>query len=149
MGRLLGVGMFAALTLIAAIHVYWGLGYYWPFETKQALVDAVMGDPRARRIPPMSATGVVAAAIWAAGFAALRASGAIDFGWAWLARGACALLALVFLVRAASGFALGGAILHYRVTPVFKTLDLWFYSPLCLAFAMGFVLFAWRGKHIG
>lgn len=144
--RALGLIMFAALSVIAAIHVYWGLGYYWPLESKQALVDAVIGDPRARRIPPIQGTGAVAAAIWAAGFAALRASGAMRFGWAWLARGACALLALVFLARAASGFALGGAILHYRVTPEFKILDLWIYSPLCLAFALGFARLAWRGE---
>ena len=145
--RHLGILVFAVMTAIAAVHVYWGLGFYWPFASEQALVNAVLGDPRATRIPPMSMTGVVAGALWLAGIAALRAGGAITVGWSVLARGACALLFIIFVARGASGFMLGGRILADTVTPEFKFLDFWFYSPLCIALGVAFGLLAWRGAR--
>lgn len=128
--RRISFGLFALLSAIAALHVYWALGGLWPGTTEQELANAVMGEPGLHRIPPALNVLVVAALIFAAGWFALAASRVVYAGPAWFVRCALAVLTLVFIGRGVAGFALAA-----RGAPLvepFATLDLWLYAPLCL-----------------
>ncbi|HLW90971.1 MAG TPA: DUF3995 domain-containing protein [Roseiarcus sp.] len=134
----LAYALVLALTAIAAVHFYWGAGGFWPAADEAGLIDTVLGDWRARTMPPRPLTFVVAIAIEAAAlvaaFLSLRVGGAIDA----LFSMAGAVLCLVFLARFSLGY-LGFWRRRYNRQP-FARLDRLVYSPLCLAIAAGFAL---------
>lgn len=136
--RILASATFAALTAIAALHIYWGLGGLWPASSTQELIATVIGAPGMTRMPPLDLTSIVAGMIFASGVFALasrlRSAGLVR----WFIRIALAVITLVILGRAVAGFiAPARAIV---LSEPFAALDRLFYSPLCLAFAVAFAL---------
>lgn len=126
----------AGLLVIAAMHLLWALGIWFPYRDEERLVRTVVGLKGETRMPgPIPCALVVAALIVAAGLP-------------WIAGGP---IRQAGLVLAATVFAIRG-ILPYRpfwrtLTPQepFATLDRTVYGPLCLGFAVGFAILAWEG----
>lgn len=137
--RILAIIMFAVLTLIAAIHVYWRFGGLWPATDTRALIDTVVGDPRMTKMPSTSITLVVAGLIFASGAFALAARLPAAKIFRMFIKTAIATIAFVFIARGVSGYALSGPI-RARMSEPFASYDQLFYSPLCLALGAAFVL---------
>ena len=144
--KVIAVITFLVLAGIAALHVYWGFGGLWPAQTDRDLIDTVIGDARFKAMPPRNVTLAVAMAVFVAAITALWAGGVLgDSGWlaGLFAFGA----GLVFLMRGVVGFFFE----KVAWTPVepFATLNLWLYSPLCLAIGIAFWSLALRAaiKH--
>jgi Protein of unknown function (DUF3995) len=134
----------ALLTLIAALHVYWGIGGIWPGSDPKSCARAVVGFTGIEAMPSMSASFAVAAAIIAAALVALALGGlfASPFERLPLA-GAALFIGLVFISRGIAGFMPAWR----RLTPEmpFARLDMRYYSPLCLVIGAGFTLLAMQG----
>lgn len=142
------ITLFAILTLISAVHVYWAFGGLWPAGDEQGLINTVLGNPHARAMPPLGVTLVVAGLIFLAGVFGLLAGGWIPGVIHVLARIAAGVLALIFIGRGGVGWAIDFGLLHVEVTEPFRTLDLWFYAPLCIALGVGFAVLAATGGEL-
>ena len=96
----LAVILAAALVVIAALHVYWGIGGVWPGTDARSCARAVVGFAHVEEMPSASAAFAVAAMIVAAAVVALALVGvfAAPFGRVSLA-GAALFIALAFLGR--------------------------------------------------
>jgi len=130
---LLSLVMSAVLVVLAAMHVLWALGVWFPLRDERALVAAAVGFRGATRMPgPIPCAMVAALLIVAAGLP-------------WIAPGwlRSALMVAVALVFAGRGIT---AYLPFwrRMTPQepFARLDQRFYAPLTLALALGFAVLA-------
>lgn len=141
--KTLSLSLFILLCAIAALHAYWGLGGLWPGSTEQELIDTVVGVPGMTEMFSGPVTFAVAGLIFAAGLVALSAR-AMPFGPAWFARLGTAVLTVIFLGRGIMGYVTPR--LGIEQSEPFQTLDLWLYSPLCLAIGLGFALLAVRGR---
>lgn len=137
--------LFAVLTLIAALHVYWGFGGLWPANSERALINTVVGSPRARAMPALAPTLVVAGLIFLAGVFGLLAGGVIPGVVHVLARIAAGVLAVIFIGRGVVGWAIDLGVIQADVTEPFRTLDLWFYSPLCFGLGAAFAVLTFTG----
>ncbi|MEM9494638.1 MAG: DUF3995 domain-containing protein [Pseudomonadota bacterium] len=136
--KLLAMIVFAMLAVIAAVHIYWGLGGLWPATDEQTLVKTVIGAPGWTQMPPPWMTFIVSGLIFSAGLFALRLGGVVTAAPLWFARLAGAVLTIVFAGRGASGYwikANGPA-----QTEPFATLDALYFSPLCIAFGLAFAI---------
>ncbi|MGF1455892.1 MAG: DUF3995 domain-containing protein [Alphaproteobacteria bacterium] len=142
--RRVAVGLFVALTALAALHVYWGLGGLWPGKTEAELINTVVGAPDFVRMPPAWMAHSVGGLLVLAGLFGLSASGAVPLGWAWFSRLATGVIALVFVGRGMSGYVVPR--IGIEQTEPFATLDQLLYSPLCLVLGLGFVFLTWRGR---
>jgi hypothetical protein len=131
--------VFVVLSLIAALHMYWGFGGLWPAADTRSLIDTVVGDPRMTQMPSRTLTLIVAALIFASGVFALAANVQAARILRLFIKAALATIALVFIARGVSGYALPGAI-RARMSEPFATYDQLFYSPLCLGLGAAFVL---------
>lgn len=132
------------LVALAALHAYWGFGGVWPGRDAEDCVRRVAGFSGVRRMPGPGPSFAVAAALLAAAALVTREGGLIAtsvhagfFSFATL----CA--ALVFLGRGIAGFTPAWR----RLTPEqpFATLDVRYYSPLCLAIGAGMAILALQG----
>lgn len=130
--------VFIGLSLIAALHVYWGFGGLWPADDVRSLIDTVVGDPRMTQMPSTALTLVVAALIFASGVFALAAQARASRIVRLFVKAAVATIALVFVGRGVSGYALPEDI-RSRLSEPFATYDQLFYSPLCLVLGAAFV----------
>lgn len=130
--------VFIGLSLIAALHVYWGFGGLWPADDVRSLIDTVVGDPRMTQMPSTALTLVVAALIFASGVFALAAQARASRIVRLFVKAAVATIALVFVGRGVSGYALPEDI-RARLSEPFATYDQLFYSPLCLVLGAAFV----------
>jgi hypothetical protein len=137
----IALAMGAILTLLAGMHVYWGIGGLWPGSDRRSLARSVAGFRGIEHMPSLTASFAVAAclclaALWPPALAGLFAT---PFAPAGLIAGAM-VLALVFLVRGAAGYLPAWR----RLTPEepFATNDRRYFSPLCLALGAGFVFLA-------
>jgi hypothetical protein len=120
----------AALAGIAAVHVAWGLGSSFPFATRAALADAVVGSA----VPSGPACYAVAAALAAA--SALVAD--VPVGPAHVRRLGRGVVGGVLAVRGFVGLAgRTSALSAGSTSPRFRRLDRCLYSPLCVALAVG------------
>lgn len=139
--RFLGLSLFAVLTVIAGLHVYWGFGGLWPASSERELIDMVIGDPRAVRMPAAGATMMVAAMIFASGLVALARTAPLTGIAKLIALSGCGVLALVFLARGLFTYLVAFGVLAwpYPLTDRFAELDRALYAPLCLAIALGFI----------
>ena len=123
----------AGLIVIAAIHLLWALGYWWPIKDEAALARAVVGTRGIARMPgAVPCALVVVAALFAA-------------AWPWFPDFAFKPMgfvgiALVFQVRAAIAY----APFKKRATPEqpFRAYDEKYYGPLCMVFGIVFMLLA-------
>jgi hypothetical protein len=132
------------LGLLAALHVYWGLGGVWPGTDEKSCARAVAGFKGIDRMPPPPAAFGVAAALAIAGLIALALAGLVTLplpaALIWLGGlGA----ALVFLGRGVVGF----TPVWRRITPEmpFARNDRLYFSPLCLLIGAGFTLLLLQG----
>jgi hypothetical protein len=132
------------LILIAALHVYWGIGGIWPGSDPKSCARAVAGFRGIDAMPSPAACFAVAAVIIAATQVVLALGGvfASPFDRISLA-GAAFFIALAFLGRGLIGF----MPFWRRLTPEmpFARLDLRYYSPLCLALGAGLAVLAFKG----
>ena len=141
---LLALVLAVVLTLIAALHVYWGIGGIWPGTDPKSCARAVVGAAGIETMPSMGAAFAVAAAIVAAAMVALALGGLFASPFDQVPLGGAALfIGLVFLGRGVAGFTAAWR----RLTPEmpFARLDMRYYSPICLAIGAGFVLLAVQG----
>jgi hypothetical protein len=134
----------AALVVIAALHVYWGIGGVWPGTDQKSCARAVVGFARVEEMPSAGAAFAVASMVVAAALVALALGGvfAAPFGQLSLA-GAALFIGLVFLGRGFAGF----TPMWRKLTPEmpFARLDVRYYSPLCLILGAGFAALAIGG----
>lgn len=135
-----GVGLFLLLDLVllplAAIHLLWALGWWFPIRDEVRLVKAVVGMKGATRMPGPIPCALIAAAL------------VIAAGLPWITPGPIRQTGLVI---AAGAFAVRG-ILAYRPSwraltseEPFATLDRRFYGPLCVFLAVAFAALVLKG----
>ncbi len=122
------------LLVLAAIHILWALGYWWPIRDEPALARAVVGAPGISKMPGAVPSSVVAVAlIWAA-------------CWHWVGPGLGPVINRLGLFALAGIFALRGMApflpAWQRALPEepFRTNDRHLYGPLCLGLAVGFFI---------
>ena len=124
------------LLLIAALHLLWGLGVYWPASDETSLARAVVGAEGITQMPSFFACSFVTVALLIGTGIVLRLGGVLELSALplWLFRLAGAGFAFVLLTRGIVGFLPFWA----EVTPEepFRTLDKQFYSPLCVALGL-------------
>lgn len=129
---LLAVILTLVLAAIAALHAYWGFGGLWPGRDAADCARRTGGFRGARSMPGPAACFAVAAALAIAALIPIFLVG--RFGM--LAALAGLAVALVFLGRGVAGFTPAWR----RLTPEqpFASLDVRYYSPLCLIIGAGF-----------
>ncbi len=141
----IGITVFLVLASIAAFHAYWAFGGIWPASSEQSLINTVIGAPMLHEMPPKGKALAVAALILASGFVALFASGALAVLPPWLSRIAAFGAGLVFLARGIAGLA-GLSIFKTWVVEPFATLNVQYYSPLCLVIGLAFLYFSFSQR---
>ena len=125
----------AATLVLAAIHLLWAIGYWWPIGEESALARAVVGSKNVTQMPgavPLSLIVVgllFAAALPWFGAGPVKATGLL-------------LCAFVFQVRAVLTY----APFWKRAKPEqpFRRLDESYYGPLFIALGMIFMILAGR-----
>lgn len=129
--------VFIVLTIVAALHLYWGFGGLWPARDPLSLARTVVGSKGISAMPSRGVTVVVAALIFTAGALALMHMSIIPALLpAWLLRLGILALTLIFLARGSLSFT---AFFRDRQTEEpFLTLDRRYYGPLCLAIGAAF-----------
>lgn len=121
----------AALSAAAILHVVWATGSTFPFRTRAALNDTVIG----RRVAPGPLECVAVAGLLVAAAGVVTSA---DRRHRPLSRSASFVVALVFAIRAAFGF--GGRtsmLVPGSESPRFKRMDRRVYAPVCTALAVG------------
>lgn len=118
------------LVVIAAVHVLWAIGYWFPIPDEAALCRAVVGVTGQVKMPGAVPCALVVAALllavmclwWPPGVPRSMAVGVIG---------------AVFIARGAATY----AAFWRNLTPIepFATLDRRYYGPLCLAIGLGFM----------
>ena len=132
------------LLAIAALHAYWGAGGVWPGTDERSCARMVGGFRGATRIAGPASCFAVASALAVAAAIALALGGRVPLPVpATLLRLAGLGAALVFLGRGIAGYTPAWR----RLTPEqpFATLDVRYYSPLCLAIGAAFVTLILQG----
>ena len=131
----LAFALSAILIILAALHLLWSIGYWWPISDEAALARTVVGQKGITKMPSaVSCALVVVALLFAA-------------AWPWFPAGGLKatglfIIALVFQVRAVLTY----APFWKRATPEmpFRRLDETYYGPLCIGLGMGFMVLAGR-----
>ncbi|MEK7266195.1 MAG: DUF3995 domain-containing protein [Pseudomonadota bacterium] len=144
--RAIAIVLFLVLSAIAALHAYWAFGGLWPAEDEKALINTVIGAPHLDHMPGTGPTLVVAALIFLAGLVALAANGSLPFAPQGLARIGAFGAGLIFVARGIAGLA-GLSIFKIWIAEPFATLNVQFYSPLCVAIGAGFLVLALTGRN--
>lgn len=130
-GSIVGDTTAVALLAAGAVHAVWATGSSFPFETRSALNDAVVG----RQASPRPADCVAVAVVLATAAGAVTIAGRHDHR---LARLVAAGVAAGFAIRAALGFAGRTRMLvPGSESATFVRLDRRVYAPLCALLAAG------------
>ena len=121
------------LIIIAAIHLLWALGYWWPIKDETALARAVVGTKGITKMPGAVACSMVVVALL------------FGAAWPWLPDMALKSMglfgiAVVFQIRAAIAY----APFMKRMSPEqpFRRLDETYYAPLYIVFGVMFMILA-------
>lgn len=126
------------LFFIAVLHLYWAFGGFWPAQNRSELPQAVVGTENAS-MPSNGLTLLVAVLVLTAGFVPILwiklITLPIDREFQALAM---SMLTLIFLARGALTYTPFAN--SYSVIEPFVTLNRKFYSPLCLAIGLGFLM---------
>ncbi len=130
--------VFLVLSTISAIHIYWGIGGYWPADSRANLVRTVVGTEH-RDMPSLSLTLLVSIIFFLIGLVPIFwlkiVIIPIDRG---LLDILIILLGIIFTVR---GFVTYTTVaVKYSTVEPFTTLNRRYYSPLCLVIAICFVI---------
>ena len=132
------------LLAIAALHAYWGFGGVWPGRDAADCARRIVGARGIGQMPGPVPSFAVVAALVVVMLVTLSLGGRINLpipaGLVFLVAIAAAL---VFLGRGIAGFTPAWR----RLTPEqpFATLDVRYYSPLCLAIGAGIAILAVQG----
>ena len=127
----IALGTAAVFTGVAVVHVAWGRGSTFPYQTRAELNDAVIGRDAT---PSPAACNAVAAALTAAALLVGRAG----TGGGRLSRVGAGGVAAVLAVRAAFGLAgRTDMLVPGSASAQFRRLDRRVFGPLCLALATG------------
>ena len=139
---LLAAVLTLVLSAIALLHAYWGVGGVWPGADAASCARTVGGFPGVNNMPGPGPCFAVAAALAVAALLAAAEGGLLPRPSALLDIATLGA-AFVFLGRGIAGFTPGWR----RLTPEqpFATLDVRYYSPLCLAIGTGLAMLAIRG----
>jgi hypothetical protein len=126
------------LLAIAALHLYWGFGGFWPGTDADSLRATVVGTARG----PMYGLAACAMVAGALGAAAALVVMRHTIGTTGLLRlvvlaGYCVMI-LVFAARGLAPYV--SPVFEYARGRPFFDLNLWLYAPLCLAIAALLVL---------
>lgn len=123
----------AILIVVAAVHLLWALGYWWPIRDEAALARAVVGTRGITKMPGAVACSLVVVALL---FAA---------AWPWFPDGGIKTfglfaIALVFQLRAIAAY----SPLMKRIAPEqpFRRFDETYYAPLCILLGLIFMVLA-------
>ena len=137
---LLAAMLTLVLAAIAVLHAYWGFGGVWPGRDAADCARRTGGFRGARTMPGPAACFTVAAAIAIAGAIPIIIIGPMGMPVSALPALAGLAVAFVFLGRGVAGFTPAWR----RLTPEepFASLDVRYYSPLCLAIGTGFAALA-------
>jgi hypothetical protein len=132
------IGVIAILLALAALHLYWGFGGFWPGRNQVELADRVIGTS-GRAPPDFIACAAVAFALSLTAYIVAAQHGAPKFGiphilWKIGYWGAC----LVFLVRAMAAYM--PRVFAYAEGTAFYTLNRRYYGPLCAIIAAAMAL---------
>ena len=121
------------LIVIAAVHLLWSLGYWWPIKNEAELARTVVGTKGIERMPCAVACSLVVVAL-------LFAAALPWFGDSTLKSLALFAIAMVFQIRAVAAY----STFMKRLTPEqpFRRLDEAYYAPLCIAFGVIFMVLA-------
>lgn len=127
------VSLSLVLLSLAALHLYWGMGGFWPGTNEVTLVEHVVGRTADMKAPPFVACLFVATSL--AGIAALVFTKSdlvpIPRQVAWVPTIGLYGAAAVFLLRGLAGYT--PKIFDYAKGTPFYDLNTSFYSPLCIA----------------
>jgi Protein of unknown function (DUF3995) len=141
MSKALAGTLTVVLLVIAALHLYWGLGGFWPGHDEASLVDMVIGMPAGTPVPPLWACMIVVVCLIIPAGAALILSGLLpNFFPRWLKWApptALLMSAIVFLARGASTYI--SPLVASAQGTAFYELDRMIYAPLCLALGLGLI----------
>ena len=123
----------AILILLAAVHLLWSLGYWWPIKDEAELARTVVGTKGIEKMPGAVACSLVVVALM---FAA---------AWPWFPDTALKgfglfIIAIVFQIRAIIAY----APFMKRTTPEqpFRKYDETYYAPLCILLGIVFMILA-------
>ncbi len=121
------------LVVIAAIHLLWAIGFWWPIKDEAELARAVVGTKGIQSMPGAVPCSIVVVALL---FAA---------AWPWFPdtpiKGlGLFIIAIVFQLRAIIAY----APFMKRATPEqpFRKLDETYYAPLCILLGIVFMILA-------
>ena len=131
------------LAALAILHGYWAFGGIWPGTDEASCARTIAGFRGIERMPSMANALVVAALLATAAVLARLLGEPIGVPSApWLLPLAGVGASVVFLGRGAAGFTSAWR----RLTPEqpFASLDIRYYSPLCLAIGSGFAFLVFK-----
>jgi hypothetical protein len=128
-----------ALCAIAVLHLYWGLGGFWPGHDEASLVDMVIGAPPGTPIPPFWACLVVVVCLMLPAIAATMIANQVKLPKliAWMPHFALWFSAFVFVARGLSTY-FSPLVLSAKGTAFFE-LDRVIYAPICFGLGLGLV----------
>ncbi len=121
------------LIVIAAVHLMWALGIWWPIKDETLLARTVVGARGIEKMPgPIACSLVVVALLFAAAWPWFPESAFKAFG--------LFAIAVVFQIRAIAAY----APIMKRATPEqpFRKLDESYFAPVCIAFGIIFMILA-------
>lgn len=138
---LVAIALACILVVLAALHAFWGLGGIWPGTDEASCARAVVGFRGVRKMPPPASAFAVTACLAVAGLWALALGKFVALPIAGPLIAAIGLLiAFIFLGRGIAGFTPPWR--RLACEQPFATLDVRYYSPLCIAIGVGLALLA-------
>ena len=120
----------AVLVVLAAIHLLWALGYWWPLKDEAALTRAVVGTKGLTRMPGAVPCALVVVALL------------FSAAWPWFTPGnltTVGLVALIFVFVGRGALTYSPAAARFALEDPFARLNRIYYSPLCLILGLGFI----------
>lgn len=121
------------LVVIAALHVMWALGYWWPIKDEAELARTVVGSKGITKMPSATACSLVVVALLCAA------------AWPWFPDTTLKSLglfgiAVVFQIRAVAAYS--PMMKHACPEQPFRRLDETVYAPICIVFGVIFMILA-------
>lgn len=120
------------LLVLAGLHIYWGLGGFWPGHDEASLVEHVVGRTADMKAPPFWACMIVAGCLVSVLVLVGGKRGVITVPdlMSWVRYLGLYAAASVFFMRGLAAYI--PKIFDYAKGTPFYDLNLVFYSPLCL-----------------